>query len=222
MNGATASAASVAIDLDEGEGKNKSPLVLEAEKIDRRTALLSGTLRKLNSQDKWQKRYFEIVGHYWVYYKSNASDQPMLCSMDLWRAGVPSIAAPEPGEAESCCFTIGWDRDRLFRAATPQDALTWVNAMKQVQATRPSPTPSTEADRSRALAGPPTPALSALRASAGAEKGAASDAADAAAAPTEDWSNRERKRKSAEARPAAGAGGDSSGGGSCCGRCVIS
>ena len=39
--------------------KNKGALVLAAEQIDRRTAALSGYLRKHNSQGRWQKRYFE-------------------------------------------------------------------------------------------------------------------------------------------------------------------
>ena len=87
-------------DADEGgDGKSKSPLVIEAEKIDRRTALLSGHLRKLNSQEKWQKRWFEIVGQYWVYYK-RAEDSTLLCAMDLWRAGAPGLEPPAPGDGD--------------------------------------------------------------------------------------------------------------------------
>ena len=45
-------------------GKPKPALVVAAERLDRRTALLTGYLRKKNSANRWQKRYFEIVGQY--------------------------------------------------------------------------------------------------------------------------------------------------------------
>lgn len=48
-------------------------------------------LRKENSAGKWQKRWFEVVGRYFVYYKR--SDSPnMLCAMDLWKAHTPESA----------------------------------------------------------------------------------------------------------------------------------
>jgi hypothetical protein len=42
-----------------GGPKTKSALVVAAESLDRRQALLAGYLRKHNSQGRWQKRYFE-------------------------------------------------------------------------------------------------------------------------------------------------------------------
>jgi hypothetical protein len=44
----------------------KGHLVEAAERIDRATALLKGYLKKKNSAGHWQKRWFEIVGHYFV------------------------------------------------------------------------------------------------------------------------------------------------------------
>lgn len=126
-----------------GSVKSKSSLLLAAEKIDRRAALLSGYLRKKNSGNKWQKRYFEIVGNFWVYYKS-ASSPEMLCAMDLWKAGTPELVAPSAGDpsgldpsGESAEFAITWDRYRLFRAGSHGEAVRWVNAILQVQASRP-------------------------------------------------------------------------------------
>src|SRR4051812_21146681 len=55
------------------QAKPKSALVIAAERLDRRTATFSGYLRKKNSANRWQKRYFEIVSNYWVYYKSSSS-----------------------------------------------------------------------------------------------------------------------------------------------------
>jgi len=233
---------SVMDDDAEGGGKTKSPLVLAAERIDRRTALLAGYLRKKNSADKWQKRWFEIVQApatpgqaapppFWVYYKSSAAGQPLLCAMDLWRASEPGLEPPEPGEAEPCCFHITWDRFRVFRASTPHEALCWVNAIKQVQATRPSVTPLSEADRARALAGPPTPALSGLSRAGGAmgvEATGASKGAAAGAGPspgTQEWSDKDRKRAKkggADTRTGEGAGKGKGGEeGGVCGSCVI-
>jgi len=152
---------------DEGTtvaGRGKSSLVLAAEKVDRRTALLAGFLRKKNSEERWQKRYFELLGNFWVYYKNASLDQPILCAMDLWRAGAPELLPPGPADAEACEFSITWDRYRIFRAASRAEAQRWVNAIQQVQATRPPET----VDRARALAGPPTPVVNALVARGGA------------------------------------------------------
>ena len=66
-----ASPQSVVTSATEAGGKNKSALVVQAEQLDRRGALFSGYLRKHNSAGRWQRRFFEIVGHYWVYYKTN-------------------------------------------------------------------------------------------------------------------------------------------------------
>lgn len=151
--------------------------------------------------------------------------------MDLWRASEPGLEPPEPGEAEPCCFHITWDRFRVFRASTPHEALCWVNAIKQVQATRPSVTPLSEADRARALAGPPTPALSGLSRAGGAmgvEATGASKGAAAGAGPspgTQEWSDKDRKRAKkggADTRTGEGAGKGKGGEeGGVCGSCVI-
>lgn len=147
-------------------GKPKPVLVVAAERLDRRTALLTGYLRKKNSSNRWQKRYFEIVGQYWVYYKSHTAPE-MLCAMDLWKASPPELLTPTGatggtslgGEEDGgmCEFSITWDRFRIFRASSPAEALRWVNAIQQVQALRPPDA----VDRSM-LAGPPTPALAGL------------------------------------------------------------
>lgn len=89
-------------DLEEDEktpAGGKSALVLAAEAVPRSAASLSGYLRKKNSADKWQKRWFEIVGQYWVYYK-RAEDSTLLCAMDLWRAGAPGLEPPAPGDGD--------------------------------------------------------------------------------------------------------------------------
>ncbi len=98
---------------------------------------MSGYLRKKNSANRWQKRYFEIVANYWVYYKSSTSPE-MLCAMDLWKAGIPELVPLAEGETEQCEFSITWDRYRLFRASNRAEAVRWVNAIKAVQAQRPS------------------------------------------------------------------------------------
>jgi hypothetical protein len=46
-------------------------------------ALLAGYLQKETAAGLWQKRWFEIVSHYLVYYKTK-DDVRMLCAMDLW------------------------------------------------------------------------------------------------------------------------------------------
>ncbi len=42
----------------------------------------AGYLMKEASTGRWQRRWFEIVGHYLVYYKTK-EDTLMLCAMDL-------------------------------------------------------------------------------------------------------------------------------------------
>lgn len=224
-------------DDEEGGGKAKSSLVLAAERIDRREALLQGFLRKKNSAEKWQRRYFLLLSHYWVYCKNEQESSAILCAMDVWRAGEPNMEPPEPGETESRCFSITWDRFRIFRASTPADALRWVQAIRQVQASRPSPTPSSEADRARALAGPPTPSLSAHARAAGhggpavgsmgmegpGSRGASPAAGAAAASGAADWDRRNRKSGGGDGRggaaeaAAAGERGEKQ---ACC-RCVV-
>lgn len=201
----SASGSIVGVSTPGGSVKQKSSLLVAAEKIDRRTALLSGYLRKKNSQNKWQKRYFEIVGNYWVYYKS-ASSSEMLCAMDLWKAGSPEMVAPSAGDpagldasGESAEFAITWDRYRLFRASSHSEAVRWVNAILQVQASRP-PEMVTE----RRIASPLV--------TRGGGGGGGADA-------TADWgTSKDRKERD---RRDGDAGDDASSGGGVCGSCVI-
>lgn len=76
--------------------------------------------------------------------------------MDLWRAGTPELT-PGPGSnaagggpdgqvdggatAGSLEFSITWDRYRLFRSSTHEEAVRWVNTIREVQAQRPPPEP---------------------------------------------------------------------------------
>lgn len=53
--------------------------------------MIKGYLRKENSAGKWQKRWFEVVGRFFVYYK-RADSPSMLCAMDLWKAHTPESA----------------------------------------------------------------------------------------------------------------------------------
>lgn len=189
-------------------GKVKSGLVLSAEKIDRRTALLTGYLRKKNSQNRWQKRYFEIVGQYWVYYKTHTSGE-MLCAMDLWKASPPVLVAPggplDGDEGTQSEFSITWDRYRVFRASSPAEAVRWVNAIQQVQALRPADV----ADRS--LAGPPTPSLAGLSKSGG-------DSTRLNPTEAREWVDKERKARKSGPTPTR-TDDDTEGG--VCGSCVL-
>jgi hypothetical protein len=45
------------------------------------------------STGRWQRRWFEIVSHYLVYYKTK-DDVKMLCAMDLWLVGASGPAPP--------------------------------------------------------------------------------------------------------------------------------
>jgi hypothetical protein len=114
--------------------RQKSSLVLAAEQAGK--ASFGGYLRKLNSQQQWQKRYFEVVGgRYWVYRKSSAPTAEILCAMDLWKSGPPALLDVSPhGDA---VFSIEWDRLRLFRASNREEAQTWVRQMRMAQANRP-------------------------------------------------------------------------------------
>ena len=75
-----------------------------------------------------------------VYYKVREAPE-MLCAMDLWKAGLPQLSPPAPGETGSSEFSIVWDRHRLFRAESPADCTRWVDAIRRVQAQRPTGTP---------------------------------------------------------------------------------
>lgn len=132
----------------------KGSLVTLAERLAQQTApTMTGYIKKRNSENRWQRRYFVIVGQYFCYYKS-ADGGPMLCAMDLYRSGVPALASP--GDATCCEFKICWDRERLFRAATPAEAAAWVRAIWTVQAGRPTSvagTPTSRSSLARSTAG---------------------------------------------------------------------
>ena len=70
--------------------------------------------------------------------------------MDLWKAGAPELtptsqpssdapSAADNNTAGSVEFSITWDRFRLFRASTHEEAVRWVGAIRAVQAARPMP-----------------------------------------------------------------------------------
>ena len=124
--------------MAEEEGERKNPLLIAAEKIARERATMSGYLRKKNSADKLQKRYFLILPggggiSYFVYYKSNAADVPMLAAMDLSRAGRPELLPASSPEGDAA-FSIMWDRQRSFQAGSRAEAGKWVEAILAAQA----------------------------------------------------------------------------------------
>lgn len=88
-------------------------------------------MEKLNGKNMWQKRWFEIVGHYFVYYKRHDSTD-LLAAMDLWKAQPPRHAPTES------VFYIEYDRDRAFRAKSAADAAKWIRLMLQVQRSNPN------------------------------------------------------------------------------------
>jgi len=129
---------------EENDPKNRN-LVLDASKIARETSLIRGFLRKKNSSDKWQKRYFEVLlstnngAAYFVYYKDAEKASPMLCAMDLAKSSLPalvvtSVAGKElTGSSNEADFAITWDRYRTFRAGNRTEAEKWVEAIKTAQ-----------------------------------------------------------------------------------------
>lgn len=192
-------------DGDAAPGKAKSALVIAAEACDRTAPTLAGFLRKENSAQKFQRRYFEILGdRYWVY--SKGADSPILCAMDLWRASAPALLPPAPGEpADSCdVFAITWDRYRLFKAASHADAARWVDAIARVQAGRPRGAAATPGDR---------PAFT--------TPGGALDAASSPAGGGEEWPPRRREGGggAVDGRAAAARGSGAAAG--LCACCVI-
>jgi hypothetical protein len=130
--------------MAEADPKNKD-LVIEASKIPRETSIIRGFLRKKNSSDKWQKRYFEVLlsanngSAYFVYYKDAEKSSPMLCAMDLARSSLPalvvtSVAGKElTGSSNEADFAITWDKYRTFRAGNRTEAEKWVEAIKTAQ-----------------------------------------------------------------------------------------
>lgn len=177
-----------AVTQSAGAAKQKSSLVLAAERAGKATH--SGYLRKLNSAQQWQKRFFEIIGgRYWVYRKSSAPTAEILCAMDLWRSGPPAVLPP--GDHGDAVFSIVWDRYRLFRAATREEAETWVRQMRMAQSNRP-PDMAAAAPAATAMPAFATPG-GALAAATPAPPPAA--AAATTTAQTQDWSAREKAAK---------------------------
>ncbi|KAA0154764.1 hypothetical protein FNF29_02293 [Cafeteria roenbergensis] len=119
----------------------KSPLLLEAMGCDRARAHIRGYLRKRNRHDQWQKRFFEVVDHYFVYYK-RADSPDMLCAMDLYQADPPRVLPGPPGPdgrpQNSGAFCINYDRDRTFKASSAEDAERWVGVILAVQRANPA------------------------------------------------------------------------------------
>lgn len=106
--------------------KVKSHLVAAAEREDRASAVLAGYLRKKNSGGHWQKRWFEIVGHYFVYYKVKINDvllsvlrvrgetlaESRFCGNALCDGPVQGALEPA-AHAHSCvCTVFLWDYRR--------------------------------------------------------------------------------------------------------------
>lgn len=173
-----------------GAAKPKSSLVLAAERAGKAT--FGGYLRKLNSAQQWQKRYFEVIGgRYWVYRKSSAPTAEILCAMDLWRSGPPAVLPP--GDHGDAVFSIVWDRYRLFRASYREEAETWVRQMRMAQSNRP---PDMAAATPATAAGPALPAF----ATAGGTLAASATApppseGGATGTQPQDWSSRDRAAK---------------------------
>lgn len=154
-------------DSAESSRTAKSSLVAAAERHARSSAVMAGSLRKMNSAGRWQKRYFEVVGQFFVYYKNKASED-MLCAMDLWRASAPELVPADPRDADSGAdFAITWDRFRAFRAGSKTEALRWVDAITAVQARRPGADRAPAVPASMAAAAVSSPARRASRAAAG-------------------------------------------------------
>ena len=103
-----------------GSGKSlgKSALASRAEQLPRAGAgfLCSGYLRKKNSADKWQKRWFEVLAAregaaggpaaFFVYYKSRESAD-LLCAMDLWRSSRPELLVAETAAERAAAAAAG-------------------------------------------------------------------------------------------------------------------
>ena len=187
-----------------GTSKPKSSLVLAAERAG--TATHGGYLRKLNSQQQWQKRYFQVIGgRYWVYRKSSAPTAEILCAMDLWRSGPPQILPP--GDHGDSVFSIVWDRFRLFRASSREEAETWVRQMRMAQSNRPP---------DMAAAAPSAPALPAFATTGGSLAPTKASVIEPAAnaggvTQTQDWAARDKASKQRQQHNEKTAGA-----GSCC------
>lgn len=172
-----------------GAPKPKSSLVAAAEKAGK--ASFGGYLRKLNSAQQWQKRYFEVIGgRYWVYRKSSAPTAEILCAMDLWRSGPPAVLPP--GDHGDAVFSIVWDRYRLFRASNREEAETWVRQMRMAQSNRP-PDMAAAAPASAT----PLPAFATPGGTLGAPAAPAPPPAEGGTAGSQpqDWSSRDRAAK---------------------------
>jgi hypothetical protein len=122
-------------DNDDALSGKKNPLILAAELIARSTASHQGWLQKLSSSGRWSKRYFLLLPgagaqRFLVYYRSANPEAPILASMDVSQAGDPAVS---PGDSSGCEFSIFWDKQRRFRAGSPEEAARWVACIAAAQ-----------------------------------------------------------------------------------------
>ena len=123
-------------DNEDASSLKKNPLILAAEAIARSTAQHQGWLHKLSSSGRWSKRYFLLLPgagtqRFLVYYRSANPEAPILASMDVSQAGDPALS---PGDSTGCEFSIFWDKQRRFRAGSPEEAARWVACIAAAQA----------------------------------------------------------------------------------------
>jgi hypothetical protein len=119
---------------EEDGGSKKNPLIIAAESLARSSATHAGWLQKLSSSGRWSKRYFLLLpgagtSRFLVYYRSANPEAPILASMDVSQAGDPALAPDNSSE-----FSIFWDKQRRFRAGSPEEAARWVACIAAAQA----------------------------------------------------------------------------------------
>jgi hypothetical protein len=203
---------------DNNDPKSQS-LVVEACKIPRETSLIRGFLRKKNSADKWQKRYFEVLSAnnvaFFVYYKDAEKTSPMLCAMDLSKSSLPALVVQNvvgkdlTGSSNEADFAITWDRYRTFRAGNRSEAEKWVEAIKNAQS-------NLNSNRKAPLVDPQTAALAVDAKKSGAlvNYGSANG--------TSEWGKKDEKRGPVGASFGGGKTESQKTSSSCCSSCSIS
>lgn len=110
----------------------------QASSLDRASASMRGYLLKDTSTGRWQRRWFEIMGRFFVYYKTQ-EDSEMLCAMDLRLAknihvvvdGVVPVGTGPAAPRQA--FSLCWDKKRTFLAETRAEAEAWVEALRAAQ-----------------------------------------------------------------------------------------
>ena len=194
-------------------------MVVEACKIPRETSLIRGFLRKKNSADKWQKRYFEVLSAnnvaFFVYYKDAEKTSPMLCAMDLSKSSLPALVVQNvvgkdlTGSSNEADFAITWDRYRTFRAGNRSEAEKWVEAIKNAQS-------NLNSNRKAPLVDPQTAALAVDAKKSGAlvNYGSANG--------TSEWGKKDEKRGPVGASFGGGKTESQKTSSSCCSSCSIS